>query len=42
MEYNTLIFKIQKQNKTSINDTFITSDGNCCTDKNKIVNQFNK
>ena len=31
----------QKQ-KTSINDKFITSDGNCCTDKNEIVNQFNK
>ena len=28
--------------KTIINDTFITSDGNCCTDKNKIINQFNK
>ena len=30
-----------KNKKTSINDTFITSDGNCCTDKNEIVNQFN-
>ena len=31
-----------KNKKTNINDKFITSDGNCCTDKNKIVNQFNK
>ena len=31
-----------KNKKTNINEKFITSDGNCCTDKNKIVNQFNK
>ena len=31
-----------KNKKTIINDKFITSDGNCCTDKNKIVNQFNE
>ena len=31
-----------KNKKTNINDKFMTSDGNCCTDKNKIVNQFNK
>ena len=29
-----------KNKKPNINDKFITSDGNCCTDKNKIVNQF--
>ena len=31
-----------KNKKTNINEKFITSDGNCCADKNKIVNQFNK
>ena len=31
-----------KNNFFIINDKFITSDENCCTDKHKIVNQFNK
>ena len=30
-----------KNKKYIVNDTFVTSDGNCCTDKNVRVDQLN-
>ena len=35
------VLKSKNKQKTIINDKCITYDGNCCTDKNKIDNQFN-
>ena len=40
MEYKEVLKS--KNKKTIINDKFITSHGNCCTDKNNMVNHFNE
>ncbi len=32
--WSTINEVLKSQKKTSINDTFITSNGNCCTEKN--------